>query len=220
VCSSDLNGFLPKNVMWGLEQKDQSYVGKIQLYNEIPSQLKETTDKLLPVFTQERSKMSFSTEIRIDKEHSYLTDFTGRMPNPPYQLHLEMIDNLGEIFYYGSQGVMKEPIYNSKYGAVAIIKSGFAEDNWLAIDIPKDKRKWAKMMCSCIIDDEVYCAPINHFDECGAVIGIGNTLMEAIDNCKDNAEDIKGDSVEIETTSLDEALKTLEDMEKDYGIKL
>ncbi len=49
----------------------------------------------------------------------YSLDQTMRLPNPPYQLHLEMLSNLGEIIYYGAQGKVIVPKIKAKYGAVA-----------------------------------------------------------------------------------------------------
>jgi hypothetical protein len=213
-----VNGELPKYQMYGIEIKDSAYLGKVVNLERLPEQIRYINEKLSKVFKKEKTSCHWSNEMRIDKTgEPFLTDMTMRMPCPPYQLHLEMIDNLGEIMYYGSQGAMMQPKYNSRYGAVAIMKSDFAEENWMAVKIPEKSKRWVKLMNWCKIEGVDYALPINGFSEFGAVIGTGNTMREAKENCIKNAEGIEGDSLIIELNELDSAEEQISKM-KEYKI--
>jgi hypothetical protein len=213
-----VDGQYPQYGMYGWEIKDQCYIGKITQTALMPKAITYVNSKLSKVFKEEESRGFFSTEVRVDKDKNpFLMDFTARCGNPPYQLHLEMIDNLLEVMYEGAKGNLIEPKYNSKYGAVAIIESEFAEENWMPIQIEEDAKKWIKIMNMCVIDGITYSLPIYGLSEIGAVVGTGNTLQEAIDNCKKHADQIKGYKLTVETLSFDEAEKVIEEGKK-FGV--
>ena len=141
-----VDGKFPSKGLIGYEIKDQVYVGVITDTESFPKPLKYINDKLSKVFAEEKSRGFFSTEVRIDKKKNpFLIDMTTRAGNPPYQLYLEMIDNLVEVMYEGAKGNIIEPIFNSKYGAIAIIESEFAESNWIPIQIEDDSKRWTKI---------------------------------------------------------------------------
>lgn len=213
-----VDGEFPKYGLHGVEIKDQCYVGKVQLTALFPKSLTYTNEKLSKVFKDEKARGFFSTEVRIDKNmNPFLIDPTMRCGNPPYQLYLTMIDNLLEVMYEGAKGNLIEPKFNAKYGAIAIIESEFAENNWLPIDIPENIKDWVMIMNKCVVDGIAYSLPIYGLSEVGAVVGVGNTLDEAIENCKKHAKEIKGYKLNIETLSFDEAKKTIEKA-KNFGI--
>ena len=213
-----VNGEYPKYGIAGVEIKDQVYTGKVFLTSLMPKPLTYVNEKLSKVFKQEQARGFVSTEVRIDKNmNPFVIDLTLRLPNPPYQAYLTMIDNLLEVMYEGAKGNLVEPKFNSKYVAIAIMESEFAENNWMPIDIPKNVKDWTMIMCSCKIDGVTYALPIYGLSEIGAVVGTGETLDEAVENCKKHAEKIKGYKLSIETLSFDEAKQTI-DKGRKYGI--
>jgi hypothetical protein len=135
------------------------------------------------------------------------------MGNPPYQLYMELWENFAEIIYAGAGGEIVEPIAKAKYGAIAIIQSEFAVKHWLSLKIPKEIQKLVKIMNMTKVDGEIYSVPLFGLAEVGAVVGIGDTAEAAIEMCKKNAEQIEGDSVEIDVAALDQALETLRESE-------
>jgi len=214
-----VDGQYPSDMLWGIEIKDAGYLGKICSEIQLPKQIRYINDKIKSIFKEEKTRGHFSYEIRTDNPNDgYLIDFTARMPNPPYQLHIAMTKNLPEIIWYGSQGIMVQPEYNAKYGAIAIMKSEYAKDHYMPVRIPDKSKEWVYLM-EWMVDKkgEYWSCPISGFDEFGAVVGIGNTQKEAIDNLNKNAKDVKGDGLVIETPALDEADKQLKDLRK-YGV--
>lgn len=211
-----VDGQFPKYGLWGIEIKDCGYLGKIT--DTFPKQIDYVNGKLSPLFKKEKVKAFYSNEMRIDKKRdAYLIDMTCRCPNPPYQLHCLMWDNLAEIIYEGAKGNLVVPKAKAKYGAVAIINSDFAAKNWLALDVPEKVRPYTFIMNMCMYKNEIYTVPVYELSEIGAVVGIGNTMEEAIKMCKANAEQIKGDSLEIDVDSLDKATETFKEA-RSYGI--
>ena len=216
--SYTVNGQYPKHYLYGLEDKDRYYFGKIVPYAKLPEQIQYVDEKLSKVFEEEQTRTHFSHEMRIDKNgEPFFTDFTGRFPNPPYQLHLKMVKNLGEIMYYGSQGIMIEPEYEAKFGVVAIFRSPTAEGFNLPIKVPEKIQEWVMPMNLAMIDGEMVSVNLNKIDECGAVVGIGDSLWEARDHCEENAEEVKADGLEIDVPTKEDIEKKLEEL-KEYKI--
>ena len=213
-----VNGKLPKRSFFGYEIKDKSYAGMVKKYSDLPNSLKFVTDKMCKVFQEENTKSFFSNEVRITKQRKpFLIDPTLRCGNPPYQLFLENIKNLGEILWFGSQGILKEPEFEFTWGVIAIMNSAFAEDNSLAFKIDPKVERFIKIMNLCMFDGVRYSVPLYGLDEVGAVVGLGNSLKEAKEHCIKNAEGVKADSLDIDISALDEAEETIKDGEN-YGI--
>jgi hypothetical protein len=214
-----IDGKFPGKVMWGIEEKDRYYIAKIVPYNEVPEQIKYVDEKLSKVFKEEKTRTHFSHEMRVDKNgEPFFTDFTGRFPNPPYQLHLDLVKNLGEIMYYGAQGEMIEPEYEANYGVVAIFRSPTAEVFNLPIKVPDEVKQSVKVMNLAIVDGEYVALNINKIDECGAVTGTGKTIQEARNNCEKNSKDVKADGLIIDVPSKEDIENKIKKM-KEYGVK-
>ncbi len=211
-----VKGEFPKTMLWGIEMKDTAYLGKISDDMNLPKQLKWTNAKLEVQLKKEQTNSFISYEIRTQSPtNGYLTDMTMRLPNPPYQAHLAMIDNIAEVMYYGAQGIMVQPKFNSKYCAILIIKSDFAEDNIMPIKVSKEVRPYTYIMGLAVRDNEWYSLTNKCWGgEFGAIVGTGNTQEEAIKNCKKHVEGIQGDSLEIDVDALDKASQELRDMRK------
>ena len=212
------NGMFPEICLQGIEIKDKGYVGKVVRNENLWKPLKYTNDMVGQIFKEEQTKSIYSSEVRFNGKDSYLLDPTIRFPNPPFQAHLELWKNLPEILWGLSQGQIIKPIPTALYVAIVIIYSDFATYNQVSIRIPKGKERWVKLMNYYIVDGEPVVLPIYGLSEIGAVVGIGMTKDEAINNCKKNAEGIEGDSLDIDVDVFNEADKTLKEMEK-YGLK-
>jgi hypothetical protein len=213
-----VDGRFPGKVMWGIEEKDSFYLEKVVDYKSLPEQIRYIDEKLSNVFKKEKTRSYFSHEMRIDKNgEPFFTDFTGRFPNPPYQVHLDLIKNLGEIMYYGAQGKLIEPIYENNYGVVAIFKSPTVEHFNLPIKVPDKIKKFVKVMNLAVVNEEYVSLNINKIDECGAVTGIGKTIWEARDICEINARGVKADGLIIDVPSKEDIENKMKEL-KQYGI--
>ena len=133
-----------------------------------------------------------------------------RGASPPSELYQNMISNLGEVMWYGAEGLVVEPDYIAKWGAQVILSSDWADDNWQQISFPKSIRDNVKLRNFCVIDGEYYVIPQSHGAvEIGAVVATGDTAAEAIAECKRIAKLVEGYSVEAPVDAMDEALAGL-----------
>jgi hypothetical protein len=182
-----VDGKYPKTAMVGREIKDRGYVGKVIDYEKIPKPLKDVNDKLSPAFKKMQTRSFFSTEVRITKGgKGYLIDPTVRIPLPPGGLEQEIFSNFSEFIWYAAVGEMKELKTTAKYGVEVILESEWALKHYLEITIPKEIRQWVKLRSCCKIKGSYYAMP-------GAttvlsVVGLGNTLNEAIAKAEDVCE--------------------------------
>jgi hypothetical protein len=198
-----INGQIPETVMVGIESKDSSYIGRYIEYEKLPKQLKVTHDNIMWYFKEKQYRNFYSNEVRITKTKvPYLIDVTCRLPLPPSELYMEMIDNMAEIIYKGASGEMVSPKWNYKYGALVIIKSDWAKEHFQPILVDKGYEKFLKLRYNCFIDNPTIVPQESELKEIGAVIGVGNTMKEAIENCKENASHVQGYCIEIDTDSL------------------
>lgn len=215
----NVEGKSPALGLWGIEIKDAGYLGKISRNESMPQAIRYVNEKVAKIFKEENYRGPYSNEIRVDKNRgAYLTDPTMREPNPPYQLKIEMYDNYAECIYEGAKGNLIAPKPKARYGAVAIINSSFAENNSVAIKIPKQNRQYVKILCLAERDGEAFALPLYHIDEIGAVIGMGDSPEAAVEQCKKHAEGIEGDQVDIEIDALDKAIDTFKEARR-YGIE-
>ena len=170
---------------------------------------KEETAKINHQINSEMKKINqyrnfISTEIRVGKNKvPYMIDGTMRVPSPPGELYLEMIENLSEIIWEGSDGKLVEPIWTAKYGIEIMINSQNAENQWHDVSFPKSIRKWIKLRNLAIIDD-VYCIIPRHgdFNNIGAVIAIGDSIDEVVEKAKGYCEQIKGEGIDCKVNDI------------------
>lgn len=211
-------GFPPVGIL-GYEIKDAGLIGVIKDYDELPEPVLKVNKALAGYMKANTYRGFFSTEIRFGEDGKpYLTDPCCRLPSPPSELYQEMYANYGEIIWHGAAGEIVTPEPTCKYGVEAMIHCPFADKDWAAIHFPEEIRRWVKLRNLTKIDGKYYVVPQNvGLPEIGAVIGIGDTLLEAINHCKANAAQVKGYQLEIKLDSIGDALKVIEEGEA-HGI--
>ena len=216
-----IDGKFPSTCLTGVEIKDRGYVGAVRKYRDLSEPVRVVNEKLAPFMQEAQYRQFFSTEIRVtDTGVPYLIDLTTRGPLPPSELYHEMIGNLGEIIEAGAQGIVVEPEWTTKYGALAIIKSDIAAERWSPVEVDKNAEQFVKWRNYANIEGQGYIVPTSkgvRMTECGAVIGLGDTLEEAIKNCQKNAEGVHGYDVNVHAEALPEALNEIAKAEK-HGI--
>lgn len=146
--------------------------------------------------------------------------WSGNCGSPPNELYVEMFSNIDQIIWYGSEGKLVDPVSKYKYGAEILIHSSWADKNWQPIDFPKSIRPFVKLRNAAKINGEYYVIPQSiGLPEVGAVIGMGNTKEEAIEQAKEHAKQISGYYIDIPEQALDKADDELQKT-LDLGIKL
>ena len=204
-----IDGQFPKKAFIGVEIKDKAYLGKVINYDDLPDTVKDVNDKLAPYMKGYRQL--FSTEVREKDGKGYLIDLTCRQPSPAGEPELHVMENLAEVMWEGSGGVLIEPEYRAKYVAQIILCSNWAMCHFQLVEFPEEVRPFVKLYNHAIIDGKDYVVPqIAPMKELGSVIGFGNTPEEAIKMAQKNAEKVDGFDVEKEVESLDKAAKLME----------
>lgn len=205
-----VDGKFPNEALIGVETKGEAYVAKTMRYNALPNLVRSVNDKLSPALKSYGYRGFLSTEIRCKGDKAYLIDPCCRCGSPPSELYQVMIENLGDVLWEGAGGIVVDPEYRAKYGAMVMLMSEWSMDNWQHISFPDSIRENVKLHNMTVIDGEYYVIP--HIDgrkQIGAVVAMADTLDKAIAECKRIAEMVEGHMLEKPVAALDKAQEQL-----------
>jgi hypothetical protein len=217
-----IRGKFPDKTLLGVEIKDCGYCGVVVDYKKLPKPLLEIHAKLADTFATYDYRGMYSNEIRIGVDGLYyLIDQTCRQPEPPTCLQLEIYENFSEMVWLIAQGIVPEIKTRYKYGAQIVIKSDWAKTQPQNIKFPEQFRHFIKIKNMFIKKGKYYYQPQPglEMEEIGAVIGMGNTLEEAIEQAEMIAKEVKGYCIQCDGSSLSKAKNEIEKLKK-AGIKL
>ena len=214
-------GGYPKESLWGIEKKDLGYLGVATAYDKLPKQVIWVNEHAEGFLKHVNYRQFISTEIRVPKDDKpYVVDWTCRNPSPPGELYQEIIANCAEMFWEGAEGRPATLKWNAKYGIQLIIHSSWAEKNWQGVSFPDSISQWVKLHNEVKIGKTFYVAPQDYeLRECGCVIGIGDTLLDAVKQTHEHVKQVKGYQVETYLDAIPEVLKDLAKAEKEHGSK-
>lgn len=187
-----VGGAFPYTASYGYEIKDCGYVGKVATRPEMPSAICLCNDQIGPTMGDLGCQGFFSNEIRIGNDRTpYLIDPTMRCGSPPSESYIELFSNWAEVIWAGAHGELIDLAPVAKYSAQIILKSSWvADDKFLAVTYPPELAQWVKLHNLCVIDGQIFVAP-QDFPEFGSVVGLGDTLEEAIELAKERAEQVE-----------------------------
>jgi hypothetical protein len=207
-----IDGKYPKGAMTGVEVKDEAYLMKTTTWGRLPEQVRSVNEKLAPALKAYGYRGFISTEVRCTKDgKAYLIDPCCRAGSPPNELYQVMMSNMAEAIWYGSEGILIEPDFNAKWGAEVLLISEWADQNWMQVSFPEAVRPFVKLRNFCRIEGEYYVIPQwTGSAEIGAVVALGATPDEAIENCKAIAEQVEGHLLDKPVDALDIAREQLE----------
>jgi len=214
-----IDGEYPSKQISGIEVKDKAYCGVFKDVKDIPAPLLEFNNRMKPVYKAYGWRGYVSTEIRIGDDHKgYQIDLCARAGSPPSELYQNFYTNLAECVWYGANGIIIEPTTDFSHGCEILVHSTWADKNWMPVLIPEDIRDKVKLRNSMKIKGVEYCAPQSTgLPEIGAVVGLGNTLEEAIQDAVETGQRIKGHYIEIPESAADEAREEIKKL-KDIGL--
>lgn len=215
-----VDGQYPETALAGFEIKDKCYLMKVLPYKDLPSQITDFNKAVAPALKQYNYRNFVSTEIRIEKKSKtpYMIDFCARCGSPPSEIMLELIENLPDIFWFGAEGQCIDIEAKHKWAAEILLESAWADTNWQAVQFPPKFREWVKLRNATKINNEYYVVPqSSSCPEIGAVIGMGQTMEEAIEMAKEVASNVRGYFVESFPSALDNAVEEMEKLEA-FGI--
>lgn len=203
------------DVLFGIEAKDVGYVGAVKPYDELPTAVQFVNEKLSPFLSARRYRGFFSTEIRVtDEEVPYLIDPCCRAGSPPSELYQELFSNWPEVMWAAAEGeiVDLEPL--ARFGVLSMIHSAWADEQWMAVHIDPKVRQWVKLRNHCRIGGKDYIAPQSvKLPEIGAVLGVGDSLKQAIEHCTQNCEGVQGYYLQCRMDGFDAIIQEMDDAE-------
>lgn len=208
----NVKGKFASTGIMGVEVKDAAYLGVVKPYIALPSFIREANTKLSPVFSRYDYRGLFSSEIRVTEDKTaYFIDPCCRAGSPPSEVYVEAYSNWPEIVWGGAHGELVEPKPVAKYLAELMIESSWAESHWQSVEVNSEAKPFVKWKYPCVIDGVTYIIPNDQkVSLIGAVVGIGDTIKDAIKRCLDNRAAIKGYGLHSEDSALEEAVKVIE----------
>lgn len=212
-----IDGNYPEITLYGYELKGAGYIGRVCFDKQLPQALRLINQKLASFFKVTNARTMFSTEVRVGEDRKgYLIDPCVRAPMPiPSAIEIEIYKNFSDIIIQGAQGKLVKPQPIAKYGVGVCLESEWAQNHWLEVEIPKEIRQWVKLRMACKIDDKYYAVP--GFTSICSVIGLGNTIDEAIEKCKKRVELIDAYLIEKDVGGLEKIKEIIEEGRK-FGI--
>lgn len=196
------------------EIKNEACIAAVRRYSDMNDTVRDVNSAFSEKLRQARCRSQWGTEIIVDKKGvGYFIDATARMPSPPGELQLELISNLGEIFYHGALGDFVQIEPTAKFGVELMIYSCWEDLAWTPISIPDDSQQWIKLSTYCKVDGLYY--PICHeghehipwYEEnIGCSVGIGDTMEDAVEMAIEHANSIEGHALKFNEMSIGKAL--------------
>jgi hypothetical protein len=212
-----VDGRFPNIAMQGYESKDCGLLAAVMQYEDLPGEVREVNERLAPTLSGTRYRNFLSTEIRVGEDSlPYLIDVTCRQPCPSGEIQGVLYKNLGEVLWIGAGGelVPIEPL--AKFAAEAMIYSEWAHKHWMTVEVETEAQPFVTFFNSTNISETVEAVPPMMEDiavvsnEIGAVVGLGDTVEEAIEHLKKNADGVKGMGVKIRIDALAELITQIE----------
>ena len=213
-----VDGEFPSICVQGYEVKDVGYIGVVKPYKDIAKQLREKNSVLSDIFKQYGYRGFYSSEVRVQKNRSFLLDPCCRLGSPPSEVYQMLYKNLGEIIWEGAEGNLVTPKPAGNYGVQAIIVAQWAAKNWQTIQFPKELAPFIKLKNYTTIKGDLSVMPQeSELAEIGSVVAIGDTLEEAVCKCKCYAEQVDGFGFSVKLDALRSAGKYIQEGE-DMGV--
>lgn len=216
-----IEGQYPSTIVAGIEVKDCAYLCKFMPYSELPKQVKMVMDRLSPKFEELGYRGWFSNEIIIAEDmKGYMLDFTCRMPQPPTTLLINNITNFAECAVNVASGIVPRLECKYRYGCQFILHSDMAQNDDTPLIVPKEYQSYVSLK-NLYIDEEgtwYYARRGVKMREIGSVIGLGDTLKQAIDMARMIAKSIQAEDAHIDDSSIDKGLESLKNL-SNHGIR-
>lgn len=206
-----VDGGYPEIASFGIEIKDCCLVSCVREYKDFPEPLRQVLDAFSPTLQDYYYRGFLCPELRVTKDGPFLIDWASRCGSPSSEALMEVFGNWPEIFWYGAEGKLIKPEKLANFSIEVVAHAGHASvEDWNVVQIDDEVRKWVKLHLWARIDGVDTIVPQEFpLKEFGAVVGIGNTLEEALAHVKKNCEGVKGDGIDFNLDKIDEGLKEI-----------
>lgn len=213
-----VDGQFPEQSFQGYEKKDELYLGSVLATDQLSEQIKLINSAMAPVLKEYSYRNFFATEIRVKDDVPYFIDPTLRMPGMTGEQLTETCANLAEVIWCGAHGILIEPKFKYKFAASATLhfKTKNAKDGWMLLKVPEKIKQWVKLSHHVQLEDMHHFPPKDN-NELGLIIGVGDTIQDAIKMVVKNVEAMKPEPVYCELDGYTELLNDIKEAKK-YGI--
>lgn len=204
-----VDGQFPESSFMGYERKNELYLGAQTKYDDLPEEVKFVNECWGKVMAEYQYRNFFASEIRNKDGTPFFIDPTMRMPGQTGEQLTETMENIADVIWKGANGELIKPEWNAKFATSATLHYKGDLDDWKVLKIPEESRKWFKLGRYCLDDEGNYWFSPRPSDDCGVVIGMGDTIEEAIASLREHFEAIKGEPVCINDNEFMEVLKDI-----------
>lgn len=214
-----VDGEFPVRSFQGYEKKNELYLGSLLEYSDLPEPIRFINDSISKVLREYGYRNFIATEIRMKDDVPYFIDPTMRMPGQTGEQLLNTCSNLPEVVWKGANGELIEPEFQSEFAAEGTMHhTGAAKDDgmgdaWKSVTVPNEVKPWAKWYHYCEADGSIHFPP-HKTDELGVLLGLGDTIEEAIDHLKENLELLKDQPIHVEIEGFVDLLKEVHKAEE------
>jgi hypothetical protein len=206
----DIDGESPESSYQGFEAKNQLYLGSVRKYTELPEEVRAVNEAMAPEMRQYGYRNFWATEIRKKGDKSNFIDPTARMPGQTGEQLLETCTNLPKVIWHGAHGELIKPEFDYKFAAEATLHYTEHEDDvWKVLRVPEKEKQWFKLYQFCEADG-LHHFPPSHSDELGVVLGVGESVEDAIDHLKKNLEAIGDEPVSSDLSGFADLIEQIE----------
>lgn len=216
-----VDGRFPSHAMCGIEIKDKGYIGHFRSYESMAEPIRQVNAAFAPVLQGYQYRNFWAAEARVQRDGTpWVIDPCCRAGSPPSELQLVMYKNLADIFWFGAEGQVIDPIPAAEWGAEIMLISSWANNNWQAVEFPASIRENVKLHFPVVIDGKYYTTPQGFDLPCiGAAVGIGDTMQIAMNRARKVAEQVKGYFVDCD---LDVFVRAKEEINQlnEFGFEL
>jgi hypothetical protein len=220
-----VDGVFPNIAIQDYESKDEGLIASFMPYSQLPEEVSEVNDRLSEFLKKEKYRNFFATEIRIGEDSlPYMIDACCRPPVPCSTIQIANYKNIADILWCGAVGDIVPIEIRAQFGAEAMIYSDWAHKHWMTVQVSEPVRPYVSLFNSVNIGKEIEAvAPPNQDlavigNEIGSVIGLGDTVEEAIEECREHAKGIEGMGIKIKSDALESLLPQIKEAQE-KGIK-
>ena len=207
----------PTTGFLGYEDKNKAHILAAIPYEDFPEQVLEVNENFAPKLAEKFYRCNFGTEIKIaDDGKNYFLDLTARAPEPPGSIIQEQVKNLGEFMYHGAAGELRELEIEKPFAVQVMLYSSWSKSNWQTVQVPDEIKRWVKLYNYCHADGDYQVVPrdVNNpysdgHDQIGAVVALGDSIEEAIENVRDYCGQLKAFDTSDQLEALGECLKRI-----------
>lgn len=208
-----VNGQYPDKIILGYEKKGESYFATWREREKMPPEIWKVSEAMTDMLASYRYCNTVSSEVRVNKEGSYLLDPCLRFPSPAGEEELEMYGNFTEIVYRGAMGEMVQPEMTAKFCGEAVIEYCGDRDGWKSLAVPEEVRQWVKLYACGYCDGAYHFPPGQDPEAIGCAVGLGDTPEEVLDRLKEIRDALKDCPVSLNIEPIADLFKEIEEAE-------